>query len=593
MQQGNLLVKFLKWRSKHINTRNFVLILSILIGIVSGLAAATIKHTVHFIQSGLFYVSDYFEIDYLFLVYPFIGLILTVAYVYYLNRNKMGGGIGNVLYSISRNAGLIERDKMYSQMVTSSLTVGFGGSVGLEAPIVSTGAAFGSNIAQLFHMDHKRRILLIGCGVSGAVAAVFAAPIAGVIFVFEVLLLDIGISYLIPLLLAAVSGMIVGNLLNSAEIIVAYAEIYHFSLKEIPIYAILGIITGFISLFFTRTFYFIEKLFLGLGNRFTKATVGALILGLLLFLFPPLFGEGYDIIRDLLQDRPEDLLDKSFLGPLQGRIWVIPLFILAVIFFKIIAASVTWSSGGNGGVFAPSLFLGALTGFLFARILNMMGLPFELVESSFALVAMAGIMSGVMHAPLTGIFLIAEVTSGYTLILPLMIVSAISYVTIKIFEKHSINTKSFAEKGELITRDKDQMVLNLLKLKRVVEKDLKSVHPDAYLKDLVEIIKLSKRNIFPVVDSENKLKGVILLDDIRQLMFNPEMYETVKVSALMHAPPGYVYVTDTMDQVMQKFKDTGAWNLPVLDNETYVGFLSKSKIFSIYRTLLINQTKEE
>lgn len=593
MRQQSLLVKFLIWRAKHLSTRQFVIVLSILIGIVSGLAAALLKTFVHQIRHALDSLNHQFNFDYFYLAFPLVGIVLVVLFVKYLNKNKLGHGVPNMLYTITRKAGIFERDKMYSHVLTSGITVGFGGSVGLEAPIVMTGAAYGSNLAQLFHLDYKRRILLVGCGVAGALSAVFAAPVAAVIFVFEVLLLDIGVSYLIPLLLASVSGMIVGDLLSTAEVIIAYKGEYEFSIREVPLYIILGIITGLFSLLFHRSFFAIEKLFQGFKHRIPKAAVGGLILGLLLFLFPPLYGEGYDVIRALLRDQPQDLLSDSVLGPLEGHVWFVPLFILSIILFKIIATSVTINSGGNGGVFAPSLFLGGLIGFLFARTVNLAGWPYPLLESSFALVAMAGLMSGLIHAPLTGIFLIAEVTSGYALFVPLMIVSAISYLTTIIFEPHSFNTKKLAEKGELITRDKDKLVLRLLSIKRVVEHDLPTIHPQATLGDLVDMVKHAHRNIFPVVDEEQQLRGIVLLDDIREIMFKPDLYNSVKVSDLMHSPPGYVDLHDSMDVVMKKFTDSGAWNLPVLDGKKYIGFVSKSKIFSVYRTLLINQTNDE
>lgn len=592
MRHHSLLVRFLIWRAKHLSTRQFVIILSILIGLLSGLAAALLKTLVYQLKSFLAGLDSQFVFDYYYLAFPFVGIVLAVLFVRYLNRNKLGFGIPNMLYTITRKAGLFERDKMYSHIVTSSLTVGFGGSVGLEAPIVMTGAAYGSNIAQLFHLDYKRRILLLGCGVAGALSAVFAAPIAAVIFVFEVLLLDIGVSYLIPLLLASVSGMIIGDVLSTAEVIIAYSGNYEFNLREVPLYIILGVLTGLFSLLFNKTYFGIEKLFQRFRQRLPKAVLGGVVLGVLIFIFPPLYGEGYDVIRVLLRDQPEELFSRSIFGALEGGFWQIPVFILAVMLVKVVATSVTISAGGNGGVFAPSLFIGGLLGFLFARSCNMMGWPYPLLESSFALVAMAGLMSGLMHAPLTGIFLIAEVTSGYALFVPLMIVSAISYLTTIIFEPHSFNTKKLAEKGELITRDKDKLVLRLLSIKRVVEHDLPTIHPQATLGDLVDMVKHAHRNIFPVVDEEQRLRGIVLLDDIREVMFKPELYESVKVSDLMHSPPGYVDIQDSMDVVMKKFSDTGAWNLPVLRGEKYEGFVSKSKIFSVYRTLLINQTSD-
>ncbi len=592
MPQDTPFGKFLKWRARHLSTDQFVLILSVLVGIIGGLAASVLKFVVHGVGSILLTLNEQFSIDYLFLAYPLTGIVLTVLFVKYVNRNKLGHGIPNMLYVIARKAGIFEKDKLYSHIATSALTVGFGGSAGLEAPIVTTGAAYGSTIARLFHLDYRRRILLLGCGVAAALSAVFAAPIAGVIFVFEVLVLDIGISYMIPLLLASVAGMIVGLLTGTAEVIISYSADYSFSLGQVPLYVLLGIFTGIISVLFNKIYFGIENIANKYPRRIPRAVVGGVILGLLLFVYPPLYGEGYAVIRALLSDEANTLVAGTVFEGVVGYAWLLPAYFLSLVVVKIVATSVTISSGGNGGVFAPSLFLGAVAGFLFARLVNLLGWPEPLLESSFALAAMAGFLSGVMHAPLTGIFLIAEVTSGYELIVPLMIVSAISYVSARLFSPYSLNTRRLAETGALITRDKDQMVLRLLKVENVVETDMPLVRPDATLGNLVEVIKHAHRNIFPVVDASGTLRGIILLDDIREVMFNPSMYETTRVTDLMHPPPGYVDINDPMDTVMAKFTDTGAWNLPVVDGQKYVGFLSKARIFNLYRTQLIRQTRE-
>lgn len=593
MKPKNFLVSFLIWRAKHIPTKNFIILLSIVCGIAGGLVAAILKFLVHSIQHLLFLMREFVQLEYLYLVFPLIGLLLTVTFIIFLNRNKLGHGITNILYCISKKAGYIEQDKMYSHIVSSSLTVGFGGSVGLEAPIVTTGAAIGSNLGQMFHLNYKKRLLMIGCGVAAATSAIFAAPIAGIVFVLEVLLLELSVPSFIPLLLASVTGMIVSKILGSAEFVFNLEISYEFLIREIPLFILLGIVTGVVSIYFSKIFIGIEEKFQRIKGRYPKSIIAGILVGLTIFLFPPLYGEGYNTIQLLLTGEGDSLLSNSLFGGFGSAIWVLPLFIFGTILFKALATSLTLSGGGNGGIFAPSLFLGAMVGFLFARLFNMTGLSFQISESSFALIAMAGIMSGVMHAPLTGIFLIAEITTGYSLILPLMLVSATSYATVTFFEPHSIYTKQLAMKGHLISRNKDREVLNLLKVKRVVEKDLHTVHPDATLGELTQLIKLSHRNIFPVVDETNTLHGIILLDDIREIMFNPAMYDKVKVATIMHSPPAYVYLDEEMDSVMKKFEDTGAWNLPVLHEDHYYGFLSKSKIFSIYRTMLINQSKEE
>lgn len=593
MKPKNLLGSFLIWRAKHIPTKHFIIILSIVCGIAGGLGATAIKYMVHGIQHLLFRMRDFIEMDYLYLVFPLVGLIFTALYILYLNRNKLGHGITNILYCINKKAGFIEQDKMYSHVFTSSLTVGFGGSVGLEAPIVTTGSAIGSNIGQMFHLPYKKRLLLIGCGAAAATSAIFAAPITGIVFVLEILLLELSVPSFIPLLLASISGMIVSKILNSAEFVFSLDIAYEFLLREIPLFILLGIVTGLVSIYFTNIVNWMDLQFRRVSGRVRKSVLAGILVGFVIFLFPPLYGEGYDTIQLLLTGQGELLMDDSLFAGLGDKLWILPVFILSIIIFKAIATSLTLSGGGNGGIFAPSLFLGALVGFLFARLFNFTGISYQVNESTFALIAMAGIMSGVMHAPLTGIFLIAEITTGYSLILPLMIVSAVSYATVTFFQPHSIYTQQLALKGQLVTRNKDKEVLNLLPVKRVVEKDLHTIHPEATLGALTEIIKKSKRNIFPVVDESKTLHGIILLDDIREVMFNPDLYETITVKSIMHAPPAYVYLTDEMNVVMKKFEDTGAWNLPVLDGNKYVGFLSKSKIFSIYRTMLIHHTKQE
>ena len=571
---------------------HFIIILSIVVGTVAGTVTALLKLFVHEVQGVLTRISGIFEFPYFFLAFPLIGMLLTVLFIIYLNRNKLGHGIGNILYTISHKNGHFERDKLYSQWATSALTVGFGGSAGLEGPIVHTGAAYGSNIARWMHLDYRRRLLMIGCGVAGGLSAVFAAPIAAVIFVFEVLMIEVGAAYFVPLLLASVSGMIMGTVLNSAETIVIYDGQYTFHLPEVPLFLLLGVITGLVSVLFHRIYRAIDRRMERFKKRLPKALLGGLILGGLIFLFPALYGEGFDVIRMLLQDRPEDLMQFSLLEGLGTGEFVVLAVLLAIVLFKMVATSVTITSGGNGGIFAPTLFLGAMTGYLFARALGLLHWPYPFLESAFALVAMAGVLSGVMRAPLTGVFLIAEVTSGYGLILPLMIVSPIAYFTARLIEPHSLNTYKLAEQGVDLTPDKDRMVLRQMKVDRVIERDLPLVSPDATLGHLVEQVKHSTRNVFPVVDDQRHLHGIVSLDQIREVMFQPEKYDTVKVRELMRLPPGHVDINDSMDEVMRQFTATGAWNLPVLDNGRYVGMLSKSRIFSAYRNMLIHQTRD-
>ncbi len=593
MQKDSWLSKFLVWRVKHISNKNLVWILSIVVGIASGLAAVILKSSTHFIQDLLTRDFDIKYLNYLYLAYPLIGIMLSILFIRYLNHNKLGKGLSHILYDIGKRSSLIKRDKTYSHVVTSALTVGFGGSVGLEAPIVTTGSAIGSNIGRFLHMGYKNRSLLIGCGAAGAIAAIFNAPIAGVIFTMEVLLLELTIPSFIPILLAAITGNIVTKVILGEEILFYHEMELTFALGHVPFYIALGIICGLMSVYFTRINSVIEKFFDRFKGRFSKGLIGGVLLGVLILFFPALYGEGFPAIKSLLDNDPAALFNNSFFyGLVENPIFLL-VFIAALILLKVMAMTLTISGGGNGGIFAPSLFMGALTGFLFARTNNFLNIAMPIPESNFALVGMAGLVSGVMHAPLTGIFMIAEITSGYELVVPLMLVSAISYATFKYFEPHSIYTKQLAKRGDLLAGDKDRTILTNLKLKRVIEKDLQTITPDKNLGALVELVAKSQRNIFPVVDEENTLNGIILLDDIRQIMFKPEKYETVFVKDLMHPPPAYVSPRDDMDKVMQKFQESGAWNLPVVDDGKYIGFLSKSKIFSIYRRMLINQAKEE
>jgi len=597
-KNSSLLTKFLRWRLRHINNKNFVLILSIIIGLASGMAAVIIKNSVHVIRSFLTegFVKDYN--NYLYLAYPLAGIFIVVLIIKFLIKQRVGHGIPTTLYAISKKNSIMKRHNMFSSIITSSLTVGFGGSVGLEGPTVATGASIGSNLGRLLHLNYKSITLLVGCGAAGAMAAIFNAPIAAIVFVLEVIMLDLTMASLIPLLLASVTAVITSNLiLGTFSYYLVTDILFHFPLKDpfisadLPFFILLGIITGLVSLYFTKMYFFIEGKFELIKNSYTKVVVGGLSLGLLIFLFPPLFGEGYESINNILSGNYTHILNNSIFYSFKDNMYVILLFLILIVIFKVIATSITFGSGGIGGIFAPTLFMGSMTGFVFAKLFNYFNLK-HLSESNFALVGMAGLMAGVLHAPLTAIFLIAEITHGYELFLPLMITASISYITIRYFIPHSVYTMQLAKRGELITHHKDKAVLSRLQLSKVIETDLKTVSYNANLGDLVKVVSQSKRNIFPVVDKENNLLGIILLDDIRNIMFNKAMYDKVHINNLMHAPPAFISSTENMDSVMQKFEQTGAWNLPVIDDDKYVGFVSKSKLFSAYRRLLVQFSEE-
>lgn len=591
MKIESLLVKFLIWRMKHISNKNFVLILGGVIGVFAGLAAVILKTSVHFIQDLL--TSD-FNIEYanyFYFFFPLLGILLTVVISKFFLKENLGHGITQLLYDISKRSSLIKRSKMYSRMVTSALTVGFGGSVGLEAPIVVTGSAIGSNIGQLMHMNYKKRTLLIGCGAAGAISAIFNSPVAGVIFALEVILADVTIAMFIPLLIASVAGSLVSLLLLGDEVLFSFRLRDPFSADDVIYYVFLGVICGLISVYFSRVTYWVEGKLQQVQNLFGRAITGGILLGIIIFIFPPIYGEGYDTIKNLLRENDLTVFHSSLFFSEIDNIALLIVFLFGVILVKPVASALTIGSGGSGGIFAPSLFLGGVTGFLFAVGVNVLDLG-TISSSNFTLVGMCGIMSGVLHAPLTAIFLIAEITSGYELFVPLMLVSAISYNTSTLFESHSLYAKNLIERGDLIKYDKDRQVLQLIKLNKIIEKDLLTVDPEATVDDLVKLVRRSKRNIFPVVNGENQLLGVVTLDDIRDIMFDEEERISTTVKSIMHSPPAYVSSNEDMESVMSKFEMTGAWNLPVIDENEYVGFLSKSRIFNTYRKKLIRQHRE-
>ncbi|MBI9060581.1 MAG: chloride channel protein [Marinilabiliaceae bacterium] len=588
---NQLLGKFLVWRVKNISQKHVVLFLSLLVGIFSGLAAVILKNAIHFTHSVL---TGSFQLEgqnYLYLAYPMMGILITVLIVRFFIKDSLGHGVSKILYAISKRGGHIKPHNNYSSILTSTFTIGFGGSVGAEAPIVLTGASIGSTLGRLFHMNYKTIILLMGCGAAGAIGGIFKAPIAGLVFTLEVLMLDLTMASLVPLLISAVSAASVAYFFLGKNVEFAFALEAPFHLNNIPYYLVLGILAGFISLYFTRGVMFVEQRLGKFNNRYVKWAVGGLILSLLIFLFPPLYGEGYNTITALLNGQSETIMGNSFFYGFHDNNWAVLGFLLLLIIFKVFATAITTGSGGVGGIFAPTLFMGGVTGYFFARLINNFGWV-DLPASHFTLVGMGGMMAGVMHAPLTAIFLIAEITNGYGLFIPLMITATIAYLTIMYFEPHSIYTKRLAAKGELITHHKDKAVLTLMRLERVLETDFKTIYPEMTLGELVKVISTSKRNIFPVVDHERQMIGIVLLDDIREIMFNNDLYHETLVEELMSVPPAMIECNENMDGVMRKFEETGAWNLPVVEDGKYLGFVSKSKIFSVYRRVLIHFSDE-
>ncbi len=589
---STILMRFLVWRLRHISDNNFLLIVASIIGLTAGLAAVTLKSTVHFVQRLLQQNIDFTKINYLYLIYPAIGILLTVLIRKYVVKDTPGHGITRILRAISKNSSVIRKRYMVSNMLKSAVTVGFGGSVGLEAPIVVTGSAIGANIGRFVHLDYKKRTLLIGCGAAGAIAAIFNSPIAGVIFAIEVILTEVKISKFIPILIASVSGQLVSIILLGDDQLFSFRLIDAFTASDTPFYILLGIACGLVSLYFIRIINYVENALESVENAYSRALLGGLGLALIIFVLPPIYGEGYDSIKALLNGNEVMFFSENFLYSLGDQQLIALGFLFLIIVAKPFATAFTLGAGGSGGVFAPSLFMGGVTGFLFARLVQFVSPSTDISTSNFTLVGMCGVMSGVLHAPLTGIFLIAEITSGYMLFVPLMLVSAISFTTISYFEKHSIYTKKLIEKGDLIQHDSDLIVLSLIDLQKIIEKDLLTIHPDATLKELVELVKISKRNIFPVVNEHNELEGIVTLDHIREIMFDPEKQYEIIVKTIMQKPPASVKTSEKMQSVMNKFERTQAWNLPVIDDGIYLGFISKSRIFNAYRKKLIRQTKE-
>ena len=594
----SLFQRLLAWRGKNIKDKHFVLILSFVVGILTALAASLLKFLIEYIKHFLTENFDSTGVNWLYLVYPVIGILLTGLFIRNVVRDDISHGVTKILYAISRRQSRIKRHNTWSSLFASAITIGFGGSVGAEAPIVLTGSAIGSNLGSAFKMEHRTLMLLVGCGAAGAVAGIFKAPIAGLVFTLEVLMIDLTMGSLLPLLVSSVTAATVAYILHGTEAMFEFHLDEPFLMERIPAVLLLGILCGLVSLYFTRTMNRIEGVFRRYSNPYIKLMIGGAMLSILIFLFPSLYGEGYDVIHMLLNGTNavdwDKVMDNSiFYG--SGNLLLV--YLSLVILFKVFATSATNGGGGCGGTFAPSLFLGCITGFVFAHFCNGYALApvisDDLPEKNFALLGMAGLMSGVMHAPLTGIFLIAELTGGYDLFLPLMMVSVSAYLTIMIFEPHSIYSMRLAQKGELLTHNKDKSVLTLMDIESVVETDFQKVQPNHDLGEMVKVISKAKRNMFPVVDIRGVLLGIVILDDIRHIMFRQELYHRFTVGSFMVVPPACINMEDSMEEVMRKFDETKAWNLPVIDADgKYKGFLSKSRILNTYRQMLVDFSEE-
>ena len=560
--------------------KDVMIILSLFVGIACGLAAVLLKVSIEFIHHHLIALSDRGAYNLLNLIYPGIGMLLAMLFVRYVVKDNIGHGVTKVLQAVSKNESKIRPHNMWTSMLASSVTIGFGGSVGAEAPIVYTGAAIGSNVARYMGLSYKNMTILLGCGAAGAVAGIFKAPLAGVLFTLEILLFNISMTSILPLLLSTISATVVSYIFLGVEPPFG-CTLSPFSMHNIPFYILLGVFCAGFSVYFTRMTLWLEDKIRSIRRPFVRWGISASC------LFPPLFGEGYEHLRELLNGGMINLEGQTVLSFFMRGTWSVPVFFLMILLLKVFSMSFTNAGGGVGGTFGPTLFIGAIAGFVVARTINLIGGSAVVPEQNFVLVGMAGLMSGVMQAPMTAIFLIADMTGGYELLIPLIITSTISYAVARSIEPYSIYTKRIAKRGELLTHDSDQAVLTLLKTNDLVETDFLPIRIDSTLGELVEAVAHSKRNIFPVVDSKNHFQGYVSLEDIRADMFRHDSYDSLHVYNFMKSAPAYVYVNEKMDSVMSKFEQTEAWNLPVVtEDRTYVGFVSKSKIFSSYREQL-------
>lgn len=572
-------------RIKKLAGKQFIYILSIIIGIIAGLGASLIKMGVHRLQAFLRFTEDFQYQYFLHIFYPLIGIGLAVVIINYIIKRHVGHGVPSVLHAISKQNGIIPKHNTFSSVISSILTVGFGGSVGLEGPTVATGAAWGSYLGQIFRLNYRQITQLLALASAAALAAIFKAPIAAIVFAMEVIMIDLTMVALVPLLLASVTAVLTSYVFMGRGAIYAIQSIDPFSYSDLIWYALLGIFGGFISIYFTKVYIKIAQVFSDINSWYKRLILGGSVLGLLVFLFPALYGEGYEFINSALHGDYRLMFHSSLFAGLDENIWLVLGLMLIIILMKAVATSVTFGAGGIGGVFAPSLFLGTYSGLFFAKVINASSLA-QVSESNFALVGMAGLISGILHAPLTAIFLIAEITTGYQLFVPLMITSALAYATARIFVPNSVYTYQLARRGELMTHHKDKVVLQLMRVDQLIEKDFRSIGPDATLGDMVNVVSKAKRNIFPVIDSENHLYGIVTLDVIRDIMFKPELYDKVKITEFMYQPLATVSPDESMEEVANKFNTTGNYTIPVIQNGKYLGFVSRANVFSAYRKLL-------
>ena len=584
-------IKFLQWKTQYLTHRQFILLLCGLVGVATGFAALAMRSLTHFIEEVLVgNIIRYINYGF-YVIFPAVGFLLVYWVKKHIIRKEVSHGIPSILYAVAKQKGIMKRFQAYGSILTAPITIGFGGSVGLEGPMVVTGAGISSQVARLFHINQSDRMLLLACACAAALAAIFKVPLAGILFAIEVFGLDLTLSSLLPLFVASLSGVLTSYIFfgNAALLPIYVGD--SFLMHNIPFYLLLGVVGGFMSAYFTFVYEGVNRFFSKFSSAYLRIVIGGAILGLLVFVMPPLYGEGHEVINHLKAGHPELSISSNIFGWNLENPWVVILLLGGLVLFKVVATSVTFGAGGVGGIFSPMLFMGGVMGNCFARIINQIDiLPYKLPLANFTLIGMTALMTGVLHAPLTAIFLIAEVTGGYSLFVPAMVTAVVSFSIAKYFNKYSIYTMELGRKGELVNQDKDQAILTLMDMESVIETNFVPVYTDMTLKGVVyEAVRESSRNIFPVLDREKgSLEGVILLDDIRHLIFEKELYDKVSVLEMMQPPPALIQMgQDTMNQVMDKFQNTAAWNLPVVKNGKYIGFISKSKLLTVYRRKLI------
>ena len=570
-----------------LSERNFIYLASVLVAITCSIAVIILKSFAHNIFLWANDINGFLKLPYINSLLPIAGILLTVFVIRNFLGNSLDKGSSKILYAVARKGGIIPKKQMYAQIVTSSLTVGLGGSAGLESPIVITGAAFGSNFAQKYHLSQKDRILLLACGVAAGIGAAFNAPIAGVLFAIEVVLTDVSISAFIPIIISAATGALISKVALSPDTLLNFEQTLKFDYHNTPFYILLGILAGFASLYHARNFQKVEKFFGTFKNKgYRRALFGASILAVLIFFFPTLFGEGYESIKLLASKNPEVLLDNTMLEQFKSSEWILLAFVGVTMLLKAFATGLTLGSGGNGGNFAPSLFVGSYLGFFVAKTVNLLNFTHHLPIANFTIVGMAGILSGLFHAPLTAIFLIGEITGGYDLMVPLMIVSSVSYAVSKQFEKHSMDVKALADKGDVFTSDKDKNILQSINFYKLVQQNYKTLSPESSIESVVEIFSASEQKVIPIIDKDKNLVGIIDFEEVKAMIFNPYRVKFMSITEIMHQPKELILFEDKPEKIMKLFETSKASILPVIHKGKYFGFLSKIDILETYRQRL-------